>query len=87
MFLDFPNSRKEWHIAFYGGKSLGEKLDQVKVTVELNFLFQSPSPRVFKKERKPSKAEWPWGRECLPQFSFPACAQERLARFKLPFRR
>ena len=66
---------------------MGEKLDQVKVTVELNFLFQSPSPRVFKKERKPSKAEWPWGRECLPQFSFPACAQERLARFKLPFRR
>ena len=33
---------------------MGEKLDQVKVTVELSFLFQSPSPRVFKKERKPS---------------------------------
>ena len=82
MVLDFPKSRKEWDIAFLRWESLGEKLDSEKVTVELNFLFLSPSPPSLRKK----ESRVALGTR-MPQSSFPACAQERLARFKLPFRK
>ena len=47
--------------------------------MELNFVFLPPSLR--KQESRVALGTK------TPQFSFPACAQERLARFKLPFRR
>ena len=47
--------------------------------MELNFVFLPPSLR--KQESRVALGTR------SPQFSFPACAQERLARFKLPFTR
>ena len=70
MFFDFPSLGRN------GGKSLGEKLDELGRSY---CRVKSPSWR--KKESRVA------GRTRRPQFSFPACAQERLARFKLPFRR
>ena len=53
-FWIFPILGRNGTQLSYGGKSLGEKLDQVKVTVELNFLFQSHSspPSLRKKESR-----------------------------------
>ena len=81
-FWIFPNLGRNGTQLSYGGKSLDEKLDQVKVTVEINFLFLSPSPPSLRKKESGVAL----GTK-MPQFSFPACTQERPARFKLPFRR
>ena len=82
MFLDFPKSRKEWDIAFLWREKFKRKIGLGKSYCGVKFCFPAA---IFKKARKPSGLGDLGTR--MPQFSFPACAQERLARFKLPFRR